>query len=130
MLYMAGAVFFAPGVTISLKGVRSYVHCLPEDLWWLMSISAAVLAGFAIMFTRIVDRYAARIEGLPDGKTDLWHIFSTKGWILIAFMLCLGMAMKRIPGIPAEFFASFYCGLGPALLYAGCRFPLRSGFRS
>ncbi len=39
-----------------------------------------------------------------------------KGWILVIFMICLGISLKHIPGVPTEFFASFYCGLGPALV--------------
>lgn len=37
-------------------------------------------------------------------------------------MISLGISLKFIPGVPAEFFASFYCGLGPALIAAGARF--------
>ena len=35
---------------------------------------------------------------------------------------CLGIALRFIPGIPAEFTASFYSGLGPMLLVAALRF--------
>lgn len=41
---------------------------------------------------------------------------------LIIFMLGLGMALKFIPGIPDEFIASFYSGLGPMLMFAAGRF--------
>jgi hypothetical protein len=37
-------------------------------------------------------------------------------------MSCLGIALKFIDGIPAEFTASFYSGLGPMLVFAACRF--------
>ena len=73
------------------------------------------------MFSRIVDRYAARIASLPE-RTTLWQTFPLRGWVLIVCMSCLGIALKFIPGIPAAFTASFYSGLGPMLVYAACRF--------
>ena len=48
------------------------------------------------------------------------------GWILIAGMACLGVSLKFIPGLPAEFIASFYSGLGPMLILAACRFIFKS----
>lgn len=39
----------------------------PSDrLWWLLLITAAVLAAFYLMFRRIVDRYRDRIAALPE----------------------------------------------------------------
>ena len=43
-------------------------------------------------------------------------------WLLIVCMSCLGIALKFVSFIPAEFTASFYSGLGPALIVAGFRF--------
>ena len=40
-------------------------------------------------------------------------------------MISLGIGLKHIPGIPSNFFAWFYSGLGPGLLSAGVRFLLR-----
>lgn len=48
------------------------------------------------------------------------------GWILIVGMACLGVSLKFIPGLPAEFIASFYSGLGPMLILAACRFIFKS----
>ena len=87
------------------------------SLWWLLLITLGVLAGFYFMFKGIVDRYSARISSLPE-KTSLWHTFPLRGWILIVCMTCLGIALKFIPGIPKEFTASFYSGLGPMLVMA------------
>jgi len=55
-------------------------------------------------------------------KSGIIAFLSTKGYILIIFMMCLGISLKFIPGVPTEFFASFYCGLGPALIIAAAQF--------
>jgi len=77
------------------------------------------------MFTGVVRKYAARITGLEEERPSLLKTFSPKGYILIAFMISLGIGLKQIPGIGDAFFAAFYCGLGPGLLSAGIRFILR-----
>ena len=92
-----------------------------ENLWWLLMITAAVLTAFFLMFRRIVNRYCERIALLPD-KVKIWHTFPIRGWILIAFMMGLGIMLKHIPGVPSAFTASFYSGLGPMLLLSSLKF--------
>ena len=59
---------------------------------------------------------------LPEKKKSILAFLPVKGWILVIFMMCLGISLIFIPGIPTEFFASFYPGLGTALIVAGARF--------
>lgn len=125
LYFIAAALWGIPGVIITLKGLRAYLTMPQDKLWWLILITALVLAGFFFMFSKIVDRYSARIAALPE-KTSFWQTFPLRGWILIVFMSCLGVALKFIPGVPAEFTASFYSGLGPMLIFAACRFIKRS----
>ena len=121
-LYLIAAIIWGiPGFIIAIKGLRAYTAMPGDELWWLLLITAGVLAGFIIMFRRIVDRYCALIDAEPE-KTTILHTFPLRGWILIVCMMCLGMALKFIPWIPAEFTASFYSGLGPALVIAAVRF--------
>ena len=121
LYFIAAAIWGIPGVIISIKGIKAYDAMPSQELWWLLVITALVLAGFFFMFRKIVDKYSAHIASQPQ-KTTLWQAFPLRGWILIVCMSCLGMALKFIPGIPAEFTASFYSGLGPMLLFASCRF--------
>ena len=121
LYYIAAALWGIPGIIISVKGINAYGTMPPHKLWWLLLITLCVLAGFFFMFRRIVDRYAARIAAQPP-RTSLWQTFPLRGWILIVCMSCLGVALKFIPGVPAEFTASFYSGLGPMLIFAACRF--------
>jgi len=121
-LYLTAAIIWGiPGFIIAIKGLRAYVAMPSDELWWLLLITAGVLAGFIIMFRRIVDRYCALIDAEPE-KTTILHTFPLRGWILIVCMMSLGIALKFMPWIPAEFTASFYSGLGPALVIASVRF--------
>ena len=125
LYYIAAALWGIPGVIIAVKGLRAYLTMPQDKLWWLILITAAVIAGFYFMFRSIVDRYSARIAALPE-KTTFRQTFPLRGWILIVFMSCLGIALKFIPGVPEEFTASFYTGLGPMLVFAAGKFIVRS----
>lgn len=121
LYYIAAALWGIPGAIITAKGIKAYLSMPVHELWWLALITAFVLVSFFFMFKKAVDKYSALIAARPQ-KTAPWHTFPPSGWILIIFMLCLGISLKFIPGLPLEFTASFYCGLGPMLLFAAGRF--------
>ena len=91
----------------------------------MIPLSVLVFAGFYIMFTGIVRKYFERIHALPGPKEPIYKTFSLKEYLIIAFMITLGITLKYILGIPESFFAWFYMGLGPGLLSAGIRFLIR-----
>ena len=113
----------AIGTKIGLIGVGSYGQV--DASWWHFMLSAIVFAGFYLMFTSIVRKYSERIEAMPEPRTSIFKTFSIKGYIIIAFMIILGITLKRIPQVPQTFIAWFYCGLGPGLFSAGVRFVIR-----
>ena len=116
----------AIGTKIAVTGVSHYLKLTqPGALFWMIPLSVLVFAVFYRMFTGVVRKYSARILSMTEEKTAIWKTFSLKGYLIIAFMISLGICLKHIPGIPSNFFAWFYCGLGPGLLSAGIRFLLR-----
>ena len=125
LLAVNGLMWTAIGTKITVTGVSHYLKADPGALIWMIPLSVLVFAAFYRMFTGVVRKYSARILSMQDEKTGIWETFSLKGYLIIAFMISLGIGLKHIPGIPSNFFAWFYCGLGPGLLSAGIRFLLR-----
>ena len=125
LLAINGLLWTAIGTKISITGVSRYLQTEAGKLWWMIPQSVLVFAGFYMMFTGIVRKYAERIHALEGPKEPVWKTFGLKGYLIIAFMITLGIALKRIPQVPDSFIAWFYCGLGPGLLSAGIRFILR-----
>ena len=120
-LYLTAALIWGlPGGIITTKGVGAYAQ-LHSRPWWLFAITLIVLASFYLMFRRVVAKYSAHIEGLA-APYPIWKTFPLTGWLLMLFMMSLGMSLRHIQGIPTEFFASFYSGLGPMLLLSAVRF--------
>ena len=139
LLAINGLMWTAIGTKIAITGVSHYIQTVRDTaavsgsasyaglskLCWMIPLSALVFAGFYLMFTGVVRKYSAHIHALPGEKQPVYKTFSVKGYLIIAFMISLGIILKHIPGIPASFFAWFYCGLGPGLLSAGIRFLIR-----
>ena len=123
-LLLANAIVWgAPGIKILVTGIQSYLALWPsKSIVWLAVGTVLVLAGFVWVFNRIVKKYADRILDFPQQKKSILAFLPVKGWILVIFMMCLVISLKHIPGVPTEFFASFYCGLGPALIVAAAQF--------
>lgn len=120
-LFLTAALIWGiPGIIITAKGVVAYAR-LQSVGWWLFVITLAVLAAFYMMFRRVVAKYSAHIEAL-SAPCPIWNTFPLSGWLLILFMMGLGISLRYLPGIPVEFFASFYSGLGPMLLLSAFRF--------
>lgn len=123
LLLTNAIIWGAPGIKILLTGIQSYLALWPSrNIIFLALGTVLVLAGFIAMFRKIVKKYSDRIMDFPEEKKSIFAFLSTKGYILIIFMMCLGISLIFIPGVPTEFFASFYCGLGPALIIAAAQF--------
>lgn len=125
LLLMQVLFWLFPGIKILITGINAMkiVNELnPERVWWLVLIAIVVAALFSLMFNNFIKRYTARILSFPERKKSLFAFFDLRGYILIIFMMGLGISLKFIPGIPTEFFAGFYPGLGTALTIAGIRY--------
>ena len=118
---LAAAIWGIPGINIAVKGVRTYMLMKSDDLWWLLLITFVVSVFFFIIFRRVVRKYSERIASLPN-TVMIWQIFPPNGWVMLVFMMGLGITLKYIPALPMSFTASFYSGLGPMLILAALRF--------
>ena len=125
LLLMQVLCWLGPGIKILTTGVKSMAEVSshhPGRVWWLALIAVAVAIAFSLMFNNFVKRYTQRILDFPERKKSLFAFFDLHGYLLIFFMMGLGISLKFIPGMPAEFFAGFYPGLGAALAIAGLRY--------
>ena len=118
---LAAAIWGIPGINIAVKGVSTYMLMKSDDLWWLLLITVVVSVFFFIIFRRVVRKYSERIASLPN-TVMIWQIFPPNGWVMLVFMMGLGITLKYIPALPMSFTASFYSGLGPMLILAALRF--------
>lgn len=123
-LLLANAIVWGgPGIKVLVTGIQSYLAIWPSKIIiWLALGTVATIAVFNWMFSFFVKKYTRRILAFPEEKKSLFAFLPVKGWIMVIFFMCLGISLKFIPGVPTEFFASFYPGLGTALVVAGATF--------
>lgn len=123
-LYLFAALIWGiPGITITLKGINAYSNIQRSQLWWLLIAMVCVAIFFYKIFRKVTKRYIEHIAILPD-RCLPFQTFPFKGWVLILFMMGLGITLKFIPSVPLQFIASFYSGLGPMLILSAFRFVL------
>lgn len=125
LLLMQVLCWLGPGIKIIITGIQAMLQVQidhPQRVWWLCLIAVAVAICFSLMFDNFIKRYTARILNFPERKKSLFAFFDLRGYIMIIFFMCLGISLKFIPGMPVEFFAGFYPGLGSALSIAGVRY--------
>ena len=125
LLLMQVLCWLGSGIKVLITGIQAMLQVQAnhsERVWWLMLIAIMVTITFSLMFNNFIKRYTARILSFPERKKSLFAFFDLRGYIMIIFFMCLGISLKFIPGMPVEFFAGFYPGLGTALSIAGVRY--------
>ena len=123
LLLANSIVWGGPGIKVLLTGIQSYLAIWPSKIiLWLALGTVITIVVFNWMFSSFVKKYTRRIKEFPQEKESLLAFLPVKGWVMVIFFMCLGISLKFIPGIPKEFFASFYPGLGTALIVAGATF--------
>lgn len=121
-LYLTAALMWGiPGILITFKGIRAYYDVPIPQIGWLMILTGFILLMFHRIFRQLVKRYSNHIIALPE-KNTLWQTFPIRAWIMIFFMMGLGLTFKLILFIPIQFTAFFYSGLGPMLIVSSFRF--------
>lgn len=121
-LYLTAALIWGiPGFAITYKGITAYNKMPQPQLWLWLTITLGVIIFFYIIFKQVAGQYIKRIATLSNVRS-LYQTFPTNGWILLLFMIMLGIILKNIPTIPLEFTASFYSGLGPMLILSSIQF--------
>ena len=132
LLFIAGIIWLAAGVNIARIGVLAVISLWNPDALWrnvgILALAALIFVGFSFMFYRIVQKNERRILGYEGERVSVFRFFDVKGYLLMAFMMTLGIVLRGFQLLPDFFFAFFYTGLGSALSLSGLRFLVR-GFR-
>lgn len=126
LMLIAGLIWLAAGANILRIGIQAFVTVFGRRTDWLpyglVLAAIIVLTGFSFMFYRIVGKHIHRILGYTSERVSVFLFFDVKGYILMGFMMLLGIVLRQGGFLPDEFFAAFYTGLGSALSIAGLRF--------
>ena len=73
------------------------------------------------MFFSMSQKHTKRILAYED-KRPFWNFFDAKSYLIMVFMMSMGIGLRASGKIPDFFIAFFYTGLGLALALAGIIF--------
>lgn len=129
LLFIASFVWGYAAVKIIIIGTRTY-YTTDLHLWHLILISIPVyLLFYYFVFKKIIVKHTRRIVSKPNPSHCLFSFFDWKSYIIMAFMITIGISVRKFELLPLKFIAEFYIGLGLALatsaiylLYYGIRY--------
>ncbi|MCQ2139860.1 MAG: hypothetical protein MJZ09_05755 [Bacteroidales bacterium] len=119
LIATAGVIWLAAGVNVVRMGVLTWA-----DLGW--SCSAGMIIGlvltfmaFGAMFFKLSQKNVKRIHAMPAEQRKFYNFMTLKSYLIMIFMISLGVYLRHNPAVPRSFISFFYVGLGSALSLAG-----------
>lgn len=120
LILIAGIVWAIAGFNIVRIGLIAYQG---NFTWWRGLLSVVVYAVFQIfIFGKMVKKHTGRILQYEEERQNFFRFFDTKSYLIMAFMMTLGIGLRVSGLVPSTFIAFFYTGLGASLLTAGVLF--------
>lgn len=119
LIATSGILWAIAAFNILKKGIPALIT---DHRVLIVVVAIAIATGFTLMFRKVSAKYTARVLNLEGEKFPIYMFMSVKGYILIGIMMSMGIGFSLIPGMPSEFFAAFYPGLGLGLLSGSIRF--------
>ena len=115
---IAGIIWLIAGFNVCRIGVASWISLdATSSVMVIGSIVTLIL--FSSMFVKMLFKNVQRIRTIDEGKRRVWHMMPLRSYLIMAFMIPFGVLLRRCPAIAPSFIASFYVGLGSALMLAG-----------
>jgi hypothetical protein len=115
LLLIAAFVWGCASVKIIVIGIKAY-NSTDLHFWHLVIISIPVYLLFHyFVFKQIIIKHTRRIVSKPNPSHCLFSFFDWKSYIIMAFMIAMGISVRKYMLVPQKFVAEFYIGLGMAL---------------
>lgn len=124
LLITCSALWLAAGFNVVRMGVLA-LSASEMAVWTMLVGMIVVFALFGAMFMKISLKNMNRIESMPAAQQKIWNCMPVKSYLIMVFMIALGVCLRRNPAIPRGFIAFFYIGLGSALALAGALYLIR-----
>ena len=121
LLLIAGLVWIIAGANILRIGIITWVDDQRE---WLFKTGEAIvvfLLFFSLIFRRLYNKHTERIGQKADRNCP-FSFFDVKGWLIMGFMITLGILVRKLHLLPTSFISVFYTGLSSALILTGILF--------
>ena len=119
LLITAGIVWIVAGANILRIGIVTWLN---DSQYWLFKMGEATvvfLLFFILIFRRLYYKHTERITQKKQEKNCPFSFFDVKSWIVMIFMISLGISIRSLHLLPTSFISVFYTGLSLALIATG-----------
>lgn len=120
LLFIASIVWLIAGFNILKIGIETYKPYL-SILNFSLSLLVFLIFWFMI-FKKLVFKHTNRISNFTEDFHFFLKFFDKKTFIIMFFMIFLGLSVRKFHLAPDVFIAVFYTGLGSSLFLAGIVF--------
>ena len=119
LLLIAGVVWLIAGANILRIGLITWLN-QPEDILFKVCEATLVfLVFFLFIFKKLYYKHTRRIEEKNEEKHCPFSFFDVKSWVMMVFMIALGVSVRVFHLMSDTFISFFYTGLSIALMLTG-----------
>lgn len=90
-------------------------HALHHMINYLIGV-AGFVPFFLLIFRKVSSKYITRIINLPQRRPCMFAFFDLRGYIMMSFMIGLGVLVSHLKIIPELYKGTFFISLGLSLL--------------
>ena len=119
LLLLASLAWLIVGSNVLKIGLSEYTNYLALINYFL---SLVVFCCFGLMFFKMSEKHYRHICNYQEEYQYFFHFFDLKAYIIMAFMMTMGIVLRKFELVPLRFIAVFYTGLGLGLTLAGICF--------
>ncbi len=122
LLITAGIVWIIAGTNILRIGIVTWMNSTQDWMFKIGEATVIFLLFFVFIFRKLYYKHTRRIEEKKEDKNCPFSFFDVKSWIMMAFMIALGITIRSLHLLPDSFISVFYTGLSIALILTGILF--------
>ena len=121
LLFLAGLVWMVAGFNVLAIGIQTW-NTTDMPLYYKVGFTLLTFCVFFFaIFHPLYKKYTSRILSFTQ-KRHLLSFFDKRGWLIMAFMISLGISVRKFNLAPNTFITPFYTGLSIALSLTGFYF--------
>lgn len=122
LLMIAGTVWIVAGANILRIGVTTWMNSSQNWMFKIGEATVVFLLFFVLVFKRLYYKHTRRIDQKDEHRNCPFSFFDVKSWIVMIFMISLGITIRSFHLLPDSFISVFYTGLSIALILTGVLF--------
>lgn len=122
LLIIAGTVWIIAGGNILRIGIVTWMNNSHDWMFKIGEATIVFLLFFVLIFKRLYYKHTRRIEQKKETRNYPFSFFDVKSWIIMIFMISLGITIRSFHLLPESFISVFYTGLSIALILTGILF--------